>query len=707
MIHDGGDIIRKRILRIYDGLVASDPGLTRFRVALRAAVAMATSLGIEALLTHFLGVTGVGVVVAMLLGAVVAMVGSLALMGSNVLILMRTAALFPVALGLGEAGGIAVGPRTDFMLAGFVVVMFIAVAIRRFGPAYFQYGFMMWLGYFFASFTHATWFEFPFMMAAVMVATLWIVLLSTTVLRTHPQRTFERTLASFWVRARLVAGALEEYMKSATQDEASLRLSLRLKTGQLSESALMVEGWLDNPAALPPGGSALAVRRFLLEVQYLLDRMASDAAMLFETRSDDALDLGSTVAGAMARGDQQRAAQVLVHLQDVDGPGRDSAIDFSNAAAEFLALSFENHRFGDGTWQRGEGAEFSPIATLIMENLPGSSAIAQGLAARGNTWNPLARLSLPWRQAIQVALAGTLAILFGRWLSPARYYWAVIAAFIMSAGTATRMETVLKGINRILGTLAGLVGAVIVAGLTAGHTGLIVATIVLAVFMAIYWQRVSYAYFVFFLTIMLGELYSVLHEFSPQFMILRLEETMVGALAGLLVALVVLPLSTRDTVRAARQAFLDDLQAFLVRASQVAGESQIGVELDPLVRALEDRYRRLVTVADPVTPPLAWGYRRPSIEHRLGIYAALSGYVRTLAVTLTRTPQDMRPEELKDALEQLAQAVGELKESQPDGLAPPIPHLEGLMQWDQVNPWAGPLIQIQRLLTDFATSKPL
>ena len=703
----GGDIIRKKILRIYDWLVASDPGLTRFRVAFRAAVAMATGLGIEALLAHFLGIRGLGVVVAMLLGAVVAMVGSLALTGSNVWGQVRTAALFPVALGLGEAGGIGVGPRTDFMLAGFVVVMFIAVAIRRLGPAYFQYGFMMWMGYFFASFTHSTWLQFPFLMAAVLAATLWILLLSTTILATPPQRTLHRTMTSFWLRARRVAGALEDYMRAPIGDEGPLRLSLRLKTGQLSESALMVEGWLANPTALPVGGSALAVRRFLLEVQYLLDRMVSDASRLFDTRSDDALDLGATVAGAIAHADTQRAAQVLVHLQDLDGPGRDSAIDFSNAAAEFLALDFENEWLGDRSGMKDQGGEFSPIAPLIMESLPGSPAIAQGLPASGTPWNPLARLSLPWRQAIQVAMAGTLAILFGRWLSPVRYYWAVIAAFIMSAGTATRMETVLKGVNRVVGTLAGLVAAVVVAGWTAGHTGLIVTTIVLAVFMGIYWQRVSYVYFVFFLTIMLGELYSVLHEFSPQFMILRLEETMVGALAGLVVALVILPLSTRDTVQAARQAFLDDLQTFLVRASQVAGESQVGVELDPLVRALEDRYRRLVTVADPVTPPLTWGYRRPRIAHRLAIYAALSGYVRMVAVTLARVPHDMRPEELSQALDKLACAVGELKASRNDGAIPSIPHLEGLMQWDHVNPWAEPLIQIQRLLTDFATSKPL
>ena len=41
------------------------------------------------------------------------------------------------------------------------------------------------------------------------------------------------------------------------------------------------------------------------------------------------------------------------------------------------------------------------------------------------------------KQAIQVAIAASLAIVVGELVSPSRWYWAVIAAFVIFAGTNT------------------------------------------------------------------------------------------------------------------------------------------------------------------------------------------------------------------------------------------------------------------------------
>ena len=86
------------------------------------------------------------------------------------------------------------------------------------------------------------------------------------------------------------------------------------------------------------------------------------------------------------------------------------------------------------------------------------------------------------RQAVQVAVAGVVAIGLGTLLSPTRFYWAVITAFVMFTGTSTRFETFDKGVARIAGTLAGLVGAVVLARLTAGHALFVLGIILLAVF---------------------------------------------------------------------------------------------------------------------------------------------------------------------------------------------------------------------------------
>src|SRR5699024_432346 len=126
------------------------------RTALFAAAAMSGALAIEFLFARLVGADTMGTIVSMLLGAISAMLGSNALSSPSPVENLRTASLFPVALGLGLGLGILVGNRHDLMLTVFVAVMFVAVFVRRFGMPFFFYGFMLWMGYFFASFLHAT-----------------------------------------------------------------------------------------------------------------------------------------------------------------------------------------------------------------------------------------------------------------------------------------------------------------------------------------------------------------------------------------------------------------------------------------------------------------------------------------------------------------------------------------------------------------------
>ena len=80
-----------------------------------------------------------------------------------------------------------------------------------------------------------------------------------------------------------------------------------------------------------------------------------------------------------------------------------------------------------------------------------------------------ARLELTTRQAVQAALAAALAIIVGEAISPQRYYWAVIAAFIAFTGASNTGETIQRSVARVAGTMAGLVGAIGLAHVTTGH----------------------------------------------------------------------------------------------------------------------------------------------------------------------------------------------------------------------------------------------
>jgi uncharacterized membrane protein YccC len=629
-----------------DRVVASDPGLARLRMALSATAGMASALAVEfayATITHA-GATGS--LIAMLLGAVVAMMGSMALTGTGAWRKARTAVFFPVALGLGMVAGVAVAGRTDLMLGIFVAVMFVAVFVRRFGVQFFFYGFMGWMGYFFASFLHATLSMLPSLLADVTLASAWVLLLSITVLRTNPTRTLRRTIRAFSARARAVTRACADLLEAADAQpgqQERARRRLRASQAKLAEAALIVEGWSAEPGATGAGLSASALRRALVDAQQILDRLAaaSDALVVDSVDSTDGSDLATAAAGIADRLTRRdypaanRAARAMAEAADT-ASAQDSlagwwpARHFAVAALEFVVLAEQTN---DDTSAPDTDDDFEAVVGLAMGNLPGSPAVAADVAARGTRWNPLARLGMVNRQAIQVAVAGALSILAGRELSETRYYWAVIAAFIIFTGTATRTETAIKGVNRVFGTLAGLFASIWVAELTAGRTSWVLFAIVASMFCGFYLIRVSYAYMIFFLTIMLGQLYSVLHEFSPGLLVLRLEETAIGAAVGFIVAVVVTPLSTRDTVRAARNNLLNGLAELLgAVADRISEPTLPAPDIDALSRALDNHLRQLAIVARPLTRPLLWGNSPPRTRRRLALYAALTTHARALAV---------------------------------------------------------------------------
>ncbi len=614
--------------------VASDPGLTRLESALSAAFAMGGALGVEYGFARLNHLQGPAVIVAMLLGSVVAMQGSLALAALPIKTAMRRAVFFPVALGSGMGLGALGSFNTDLSLGLFVVVMFVAVAIRRFGPPFFFYGFMGWMGYFFASFTGARFVQLPALLAAVIVGTAWVLLLHVTVLRAHPERAMTRTLDAFRLRARAVLQAVRDAVVEAPEMRDGALQRLRSRTTQVAEAALYVEGWSAEPGALPVDWSGAALRQHLIDVEHLLDEVSRSGALLAEVGGSMAEDAGR-VLDWLLEGHEELARKAACELCGSEGEHQVLAGEFGSAIVELIdSRSVWRYRREHNMPLRGETG-FQPMVTLFMGGLPGPPAAAQAVRARGHRWNPLARMALPIRQAVQVAVSGGLAILAGRWLSPERYYWAVIAAFIMSAGTATRSEAMLKGLNRVIGTLAGLVAAVGLAEVTAGHASWVVVTVVLSMFLGIYWMRVAYAMMTFFMTITLGQLYSVLHEFSAGLMVLRLEETLVGAAAGFVVAALVVPLSTKDTVESVRRNFLEDLAQFLKAASEQLRGKEKEANLDAMVRRLEDRRRQLEQVANPVTPPLSWGFKSSS-SHRMTLYTALTVHARALAVLIRR-----------------------------------------------------------------------
>ena len=694
------------ISEAWDRVVASDPGLTRLRMAISAMVGMSSTLAVEYFYARATHAGAEGIIIAMLLGGVMAMMGSMALSGVEAWKKVRTAVFFPVAIGVGMLPGVAVTGHTDAMLTVFVAVMFVAVYVRRFGPAFFFYGFMLWMGYFFAAFLGAKFSSLPTLLGDVAVATAWALLLSVTLLRTHPRRALRRVQRAFGARARAVARTCADVLEAGTDPRRRARAARRLhaRSLRLAEAALMVEAWSAEPGTLAEGWSGPVLRARVIDMQLAVDAIAQSATTLAQ-EGGGLVAPAARIAGHLARREYpaaQYAAGPLLTLPEIPGPGARAAYELAAAAVQFVTLAAKggvgmpardmaeaaqtadatdgmDGIYGIGAADLLVGADlpdrfggaaladedFAPAAGLMMGALPGSAAVAGNIPARGG-WNPLSRAKLSTRQAVQVAVAGALAIVLGRQISETRYYWAVIAAFITFTGTATRSESSIKAANRLLGTLVGLGVGIGLADLTAGHTAWVLVVIVASMTCGFYLVTVSYASMIFFVTIMVAQLYSVLHEFTPGLLVLRLEETALGAAIGVAVGLVVLPTSTRDTIKAARQSFFEALAA-LLRATAARLEGDGSDEGDPaaLTRALEDRMRQLALVSRPLTRPLVWGVDPKLVRHRLTLYAAAARHTRALAAMPGRMSDPGQAADLAESCRALAEAATLLSTDEP------------------------------------------
>jgi uncharacterized membrane protein YgaE (UPF0421/DUF939 family) len=207
------------------------------------------------------------------------------------------------------------------------------------------------------------------------------------------------------------------------------------------------------------------------------------------------------------------------------------------------------------------------------------------------------------RSAIQAVVGGGLAVLGGELVSHQRWYWAVLTVFVVFIGASSAGATFVKGVRRLGGTLIGIVGGVLLALLVGGDTAATLGLILVCVFGMVYTARVSQVMMAFFVTSMLGLLYSLLGTFSLEVLWIRVGETAVGAAAGILAAVVIVPVRTRSVMLDDIAEVLDDLEEFLEHTrGLLAGEENINII--ELSRDLDRDVEQVRTTIEPLTHPV-------------------------------------------------------------------------------------------------------
>ncbi|WP_189960798.1 FUSC family protein [Streptomyces violascens] len=269
------------------------------------------------------------------------------------------------------------------------------------------------------------------------------------------------------------------------------------------------------------------------------------------------------------------------------------------------------------------------------------------------------------RQAFQATVACGIALGVGQVLSEARWYWAVGAAWWIFVNTASRGETLVRGFRRVLGTVTGIAAGLLVAIPLHGAPAPTAVLVAVCVFGIFYTAAPSYSWMMFFVTVMAGLLYGLLGVLHPGLLVLRVQETAVGALGAVVGVALVLPVSTH----AATDAWIQRALHCVRRCTAAAAHRLAGDEsADPAPRAAElelllGRVRHsLAPLVHPLSPFRA---RRARAHQVLVLLDDCAREVRGLAA-VAADPAASHDARLTAACQRVEAAVAALVSPSPD-----------------------------------------
>ena len=145
-------------------------------------------------------------------------------------------------------------------------------------------------------------------------------------------------------------------------------------------------------------------------------------------------------------------------------------------------------------------------------------------------------------------------------------YWLALTALIVTANSFG--ETAAKSLERIIGTVLGLLAGTLIWIAASRVPALAAAVVVICVFAIFYERTARYRTVLFWLSLLLSLLFH-LADAPDLFYVARLADTLIGAAIAVLVTVVLLPVRTGDEAREQMAALLDLAAGKLQRMASV------------------------------------------------------------------------------------------------------------------------------------------
>ncbi len=507
----------------------------------------------------------------------------------------------------------------------FLCVIFAASLARVFGPRGFAVGMFAFISYFIGAYLRPTLAELPLAALGPLFAVAFGHLIRKYLLVDDWRRDLSKSIRAIERRVSDILQRLAQLSRTGTLTDKD-RLELRQMEEQLKDVVLMAEGLLprDPDGSMPSGdGPVTAVSIAIFDLHLAAESVivqslgALAPALLFD---------------AVLKGYATEAQKIA---DDPDIAGTDERTKQSVHALLWL------QRASTGLREATNNRAFQQLMAF------GEVPQAKPSMKPDFSWkNPLVRA------AVQITIASGIAMIFGLLLSRDRWFWAVLTAFLVFNNTRSRGDAALRAVQRSVGTLIGVAIGLALATLLAGHMAATVVLAAVCVFLAFYFLQVSYALLSFFVTIVLCLVYGLIGQLTFDVLLLRLEETVIGSVAGMFVAFVIFPSSTRSTVELALARWYDALGQLLEAVSN--GEERY--KLIELSNRLDEAYRDLTVAARPLGSAWSLVTRPGPIRQTLAVFLASSYWARTLARDFANT-ENRDTSEIRRAIDEARRAL--------------------------------------------------
>jgi uncharacterized membrane protein YgaE (UPF0421/DUF939 family) len=616
-----------------DRFVASDPGLGRFQFALQNTLTVAAVLGAEWLFVHFThalqiqthgtylaaaqaaqiaGLNRYLLIIAMVLGGLVGLFSSLGVLDATPKGQLVSVLLLPVPAAAAFTLGLALSGHRVVYLILLPVVLAAANYGRRFGARGFAVGLCVSVLFVIGVVSHAAvkMGQVGWPVAEIGVGVLAALVVRFAFLYPRPANALRRTQRAYTARARNVAATALALFDNVDHTESDIR-RLHRQLVRLNEAALMIDGQLGNPAAVSDGTSGHLLHQRLFDTELALTSTAHFAQTMgrLELPTDQRREARRTlvaVVDADAHTARIHADKLLDLLRCADG------LPASEDDAEVVTL----RRFATSVtaWADAMTESTPPDATRAQDTvfqsqvrlgggcLPAAAAVsAMASLESGDRLADRTRLAPYTRSAIQMAVAVAAAIVFGELLSGPRFFWAVITVFVIFTGTNNSGEQSIKAVFRAAGTAVGfIVGALLVHVAGHNHPDWAIALILLTLFISFYLNRINYAVSAVGITVVLALAFGQQGVFSNSLLLLRVEETAIGAAIGIVVATLIVPLRTGLVLRVALRRYFQAVGHLVEHATaRLVGEDHDETALRADARALDATYHEVLATARP------------------------------------------------------------------------------------------------------------